>query len=65
MPMKIARTPEARFANLHDFPFEPNYLTVTDDDGTDIRIHYLDEGPKDGEIILLMHGNSTWCYLYR
>ena len=63
--MKIARTPEARFANLPDFPFEPNYHTVTDADGTDIRIHYLDEGPKDGDVILLMHGNPTWSYLYR
>ena len=35
MPMKISRTPEARFANLPDFTFEPNYLKVTDDDGTD------------------------------
>jgi len=65
MPMKIARTPEARFANLPGFPFEPHYLTVTDDGGTDIQVHYLDEGPNDGDVILLMHGNPTWSYLYR
>ncbi len=58
--MKIYRTPEHRFKKLHDYPFSPNYITV---DG--IRIHYVDEGPKDVEPILLMHGEPSWSYLYR
>ncbi len=54
------RTPDERFANLPGFPFEPRYLEV---DG--LRIHYVDEGPRDGEIVLLLHGEPTWSYLYR
>jgi len=58
--MDLIRTPDDRFEKLVDFPFKPNYLEV---DG--IRIHYLDEGPKDSEVILLMHGEPSWCFLYR
>ncbi len=56
----ILRTPEERFAHLPDFNFEPHYHDV----GA-FRIHYLDEGPRDGQSILLLHGEPTWCYLYR
>ena len=58
--MKLLRTPDERFENLLDFPFEPHYVEVDE-----VRIHYLDEGPQDGEIILLMHGEPSWSYLYR
>ncbi len=63
--MELLRTPEDRFDNLADYPFAPHYLTVTDADGTDLRIHYLDEGPRDAPPILLMHGEPSWSYLYR
>lgn len=63
--MEVLRTPDARFAALEDYDFAPHYLTVTDKDGTPIRIHYVDEGPADADPILLMHGNPTWAYLYR
>ena len=53
-------TPDERFENLPDFSFEPHYVEV---DG--IKIHYLDEGSKDAEVILLMHGEPSWCFLYR
>ena len=56
----ILRTPEARFAGIQDFPYAPNYLQVGD-----IRLHYIDEGPRDGETILLIHGEPTWSYLFR
>ncbi len=59
--MKLLRTPDERFDNLIDFPFKPNYKEVDD-----IRIHYVDEGPKDAaEVILLMHGEPSWAFLYR
>jgi haloalkane dehalogenase len=58
--MKIIRTPESRFKNLSNYPFAPNYLEVDD-----IRMHYVDEGPKDGPVILMMHGEPSWSYLYR
>jgi haloalkane dehalogenase len=58
--MDLLRTPDERFENLLDFPYEPHYLEI---DG--IRIHYVDEGPKDAEVILLMHGEPSWSFLYR
>jgi haloalkane dehalogenase len=65
MAMEVLRTPDERFAGLADYPFPPHYLTVADADGTDLRIHYLDEGPRDAAPILLMHGEPSWSYLYR
>ena len=56
----VLRTPDECFANLADFPFQPRYVEV---DG--LRIHYLDEGASDAAPILLMHGEPSWCYLYR
>jgi len=57
---EIVRTPESRFENLPDYPFQPNYVEVEG-----YRIHYVDEGPRDGSVILLMHGQPSWSYLYR
>ena len=62
--MKILRTPDACFANLKDYPFEPCYTTIQTQDGSDLRIHHIDEGPKDGPILLAMHGQPVWSYLY-
>ncbi len=63
--MKLLRTPDERFAELEGYAFEPRYSEVMDEDGSAIRIHHLDQGPRDGSPILLMHGNPTWSYLYR
>lgn len=63
--MNVLRTPDDRFADLPDFPYAPHYLQIRDADGTELRIHYVDEGPRDAQPILLMHGNPTWAYLYR
>ena len=56
----VLRTPDERFANLPDFNFKPHYENIHG-----YRVHYLDEGPSDAEPILLLHGEPTWCYLYR
>ena len=63
--MKSLRTPEARFENLPGYPFEPVYTEVPDGDGGTLRIHHVDEGPRDGPAVLCMHGQLTWSYLYR
>lgn len=63
--MTVLRTPDERFADLPGFPFEPNYRVVNDPDFGELRIHYLDEGPRDGPVVLCLHGEPTWCYLYR
>ena len=63
--MQVLRTPDARFEGLADWPFAPQYHTLTDADGTQMRLHYVDEGPRDGAPVLLMHGEPSWAYLYR
>jgi len=63
--MEFKRTPDERFGNLQDYPFEPNYLSIDDTEGGQLRIHYLDEGPADGDVVLLLHGQPAWSYLYR
>ena len=55
-----ARTPDANFEELDGFPFAPNYLDVNG-----LRMHYVDEGPRDAPVALLVHGMPTWGYLYR
>ena len=56
--MPLVRTPDNRFANLKDFPYEPRYVEING-----ARVHYIDEG--SGEVILCLHGEPTWSYLYR
>jgi haloalkane dehalogenase len=65
IPMKVLRTPDERFDGLLDFPYEPNYLMVPESEGGGLRIHYVDEGPKDAEPVLMMHGEPSWSFLYR
>ncbi len=57
--MEILRTPEERFSDLPGYSFEPHYVEV---DG--LRVHYVDEGPRDAEPVLMMHGEPSWSYLY-
>ena len=61
----VLRTPDQRFDNLPGFSFAPNYLD--DLKGYEgLRMHYVDEGPRDAEhIFLCLHGEPTWSYLYR
>lgn len=63
--METLRTPDDRFDALPGYPFAPNYVDVPDGEGGSLRVHYLDEGPSDGEVVLLMHGEPSWSYLYR
>ena len=63
--MDVKRTPDARFERLDGYSFAPHYAEVTAEDGTSLRVHYLDEGPRDAAPVVLMHGNPSWSYLYR
>ena len=54
------RTPETRFDGIPDYPFEPKYFQV---DG--LRMHYIDEGPREASPVLLLHGEPSWSFLYR
>lgn len=42
------------------FQFEPHWAM-----GDGHHIHYVDEGPRDGNVVVLLHGNPTWAFLYR
>jgi haloalkane dehalogenase len=64
-PMKVLRTPDSRFAALAGFPFVPRYLEIVADDGTPLRLAYVEEGPRDAAPVLLLHGEPSWSYLYR
>jgi haloalkane dehalogenase len=63
--MDVLRTSDDRFVDLPDYPFAPHYVEVEAGDGDRLRLHYLDEGPSDGETVLLLHGEPSWSYLYR
>jgi haloalkane dehalogenase len=63
--MLALRTPDDRFVGLPDFPFEPHYVEIDDGEGGRLRVHYVDEGPRDGHTVLLLHGEPSWCFLYR
>lgn len=56
--MTVLRTPDERFENLPDFAFAPHYVEING-----MRIHYVDEG--EGELILCLHGEPSWSFLYR
>lgn len=58
--MEILRTPDERFSNLPGYSFEPHYVEV---DG--LRLHYIDEGPRDAAPVFMLHGEPSWSYLYR
>lgn len=61
--MDFVRTPEDSFSSLLDYPFAPNFVDVDDGQGGSLRTHYVDEG--EGELILCLHGQPSWSYLYR
>jgi haloalkane dehalogenase len=58
--VRFVRTPEERFADLPGYPFAPHYALVEG-----LRMHYVDEGPREGPVVLLLHGQPSWSYLYR
>jgi haloalkane dehalogenase len=59
--MDVVRTPDERFADLPDFPYAPGYAQTADG----LRVGFIDEGPKDGPVALLLHGEPSWSFLYR
>ncbi len=65
--MKVLRTPDERFTGLPGYDFAPHYVEVPTGDGEgSLRLHYLDEGQADAQdTILLLHGEPSWCFLYR
>jgi haloalkane dehalogenase len=63
--MESLRTPDACFDGLAGYAFEPHYADVADGEGGTLRVHYVDEGPRDSVPVVLLHGEPSWSYLYR
>jgi haloalkane dehalogenase len=59
--VEFRRTPDGCFTDLPGFAHEPKYLPL----GDGLRMHFIDEGPPAGAIVLLLHGQPTWSFLYR
>jgi len=59
--MNVLRTPDDRFVGLEGYDFAPHYAEV----GDGLRMHFVDEGPRDGQVVLMLHGEPSWSYLYR
>jgi len=64
--MEILRTPEDRFADLADFPYDPRYTDVASGEGdATLRVAHVEDGPDDGPVVLMLHGEPSWSFLYR
>lgn len=59
--MEKLRTPDQRFNALPDYPFAPHYAELKEG----LRLHYVDEGPREARPVLMMHGEPSWSFLYR
>lgn len=58
--IEFLRTPDERFVGLPGYPFQPRYATIEG-----LRVHYVDEGPRDAPVVVLLHGEPSWSFLYR
>ncbi|MFK7732977.1 MAG: haloalkane dehalogenase [Pseudomonadales bacterium] len=63
--MSILKTPSAQFANLPGFPYQPNYLEIPDQEYGSLAMHYVDEGPKQAPVVLMLHGEPSWSFAWR
>jgi haloalkane dehalogenase len=63
--MRFVRTPDERFQDLPGWPFAPRYAEVPSGEGDRLRVHFVDEGPREAPVVLLLHGEPSWGYLYR
>ena len=63
--MDLLRTPDDRFADLPGFDHPVSYAEVPDGEGGAVRLAYVEAGPADGTVVLLLHGEPSWSFLYR
>ncbi|HEU5469430.1 MAG TPA: haloalkane dehalogenase [Actinophytocola sp.] len=63
--MRTLRTPADRFDRLPEFGYPPRFASVPDGDGGSLRMAWVEDGPADGAVVLCLHGEPTWSFLYR
>ena len=64
MAIEAFRTPDEAFVDLPDYDFSAHYVdSLPGCEG--LRMHYIDEGPRDGPVVLCLHGEPSWAFLYR
>ncbi|MFZ0834446.1 MAG: haloalkane dehalogenase [Mycobacterium sp.] len=63
--MQTLRTPDGRFAELHEFPYLPSYSDIPDGDGGTLRVAWVADGPEAADPVLMLHGEPSWSFLYR
>lgn len=63
--LQYLTTPEHCFEQITDFHYSPHFLQVDDNEGGSLKLHYVDEGPKEANVVLMLHGEPSWSYLYR
>jgi haloalkane dehalogenase len=63
--VKILSTPPGATAGLADYPFASHFAAIPDGEGGSLRMHYVDEGPRDGRPVVFVHGNPSWSFLWR
>ena len=63
--METRKTPDKCFKNLPDYDFEPHYVTLDDDEGGTLDMHYIEAGAANGQPVVMIHGNPTWSFMWR
>ena len=63
--METRKTPDKCFENLPDYDFEPHYVTLDDDEGGTLDMHYIEAGAANGQPVVMIHGNPTWSFMWR
>ena len=63
--MQLLRTPDERFVDLPEFGYAPRYCEIDDDEGGQLRVAWVQDGPDDADPVLMLHGEPSWSFLYR
>ncbi len=63
--MKILSTPEGVADDLPGYPTDRRYISIPAGDGQDLRVHLVDAGDPDAPVVVFLHGNPSWSYLWR
>ena len=62
--VQTLRTPDERFARLPEFGYTPMYYEIDDDEGGQLRVAWVQDGPDDADPVLLLHGEPSWSFLW-